>query len=494
MYRAEEINRLVSKYKPKIKKQILRKEYDAALSLISLSADLLYASNVYYMDEELENDLIEISESLIPHDQVSTNDERDVVIFYDGFGLNVRGLSLIYLRVLCPRKKIFYITYEHAKGNIPDIVEVVDSHGGKCFYLGEGRKADQIAELFSLVKAIRPSQFFFCSVHNDVVGTTLLYAMHGCFHRYQINLTDHGFWLGAKAFDTCIEFRDLGANISRQYRGIQKEKLCMIPFYPQINYKAEFQGFPFPVEAGQKIVFSGGSFYKTIGKENLYYQMVDYLLSNHPDVIFWYAGDGHASDRKILDKILTRYPGRAFLTKEREDLYQILQRCCFYLSTYPWAGGLMFQYAAKANKIPLTLYYDEHTKGCLIDEDKLGIGFDSIGEVEAEMDRLLTDEPYRRKKESVLSDHVISEDAFAEEVSRLIGQEEMTFSIKWHDVETSHFRKLYLESLTSKAVNAIISRHGWNALSADPIRFFKGIVDRVGFKVIRLGYRIRNGQ
>ena len=42
MYRAEEINRLVSKYKPKIKKQILRKEYDAALSLISLSADLLY--------------------------------------------------------------------------------------------------------------------------------------------------------------------------------------------------------------------------------------------------------------------------------------------------------------------------------------------------------------------------------------------------------------------------------------------------------------------
>ena len=89
---------------------------------------------------------------------------------------------------------------------------------------------------------------------------------------------------------------------------------------------------------------------------------------------------------------------------------------------------------------------------------------------------------------------MISEDAFAEEVSRLIGQEEMTFSIKWHDVETSHFRKLYLESLTSKAVNAIISRHGWNALSADPIRFFKGIVDRVGFKVIRLGYRIRNGQ
>lgn len=494
MESAEKIKKLVTRYKSVIRKKISNQKYNAALSLISLSADLLYTSNIYYMDEELEDDLIEISQSLIPRNQVRENDKRDAVIFYDGFGLNNRGLALIYLRALCPKKKVFYITYEHAKDNIPDIVEIVDSYNGKCFYISEGRKTDQIADLFSLVKDIQPSQFFFYSLPSDVVGTSLLYAMDGCFHRYQINLTDHAFWLGAKAFDTCIEFRDLGANISRQYRGIQKEKLCMIPYYPQIDYEAEFQGFPFPVEADQKVVFSGGNFYKTVGEGNLYYQMVDYLLSNHPDVIFWYAGSGHADDRKMLDKILGQYPKRAFLTPERKDLYQILQRCCFYLSTYPLVGGLMFQYAAKANKVPLTLYHDEHSKGCLIDEDKLEIWFDSIDELEAEMDRLLTDEPYRRSKESVLSDHVITEDAFAEGVSRLIGQEEMNFPIEWYDIETPRFHKLYLENLSSKTVNALISRHGWNALSADPIRFFKGIVDRVGFKVIRLGYRIRNGQ
>ena len=44
-----------------------------------------------------------------------------------------------------------------------------------------------------------------------------------------------------------------------------------------------------------------------------------------------------------------------------------LEKSYFYLSTYPICGGLMFQYAASAGKVPVTLKYDEDlTKGFLL--------------------------------------------------------------------------------------------------------------------------------
>ena len=44
------------------------------------------------------------------------------------------------------------------------------------------------------------------------------YAGH--MKRYQVNLTDHAFWLGTYAFDYCLEFLDFGAIVSREYRHI----------------------------------------------------------------------------------------------------------------------------------------------------------------------------------------------------------------------------------------------------------------------------------
>ena len=111
----------------------------------------------------------------------------------------------------------------------------------------------------------------------------------------------------------------------------------MIPFYPIIQYEKEFQGFPFEVKAGQKVIFSGGGLYKTIGGGNKYYQMVDRILEEYEDAIFWYAGIGDDSEMK---KIISKYPDRAYLTAERTDLYQVIEHCHFYLSTYPMWGGV----------------------------------------------------------------------------------------------------------------------------------------------------------
>ena len=87
---------------------------------------------------------------------------------------------------------------------------------------------------------------------------------------------------------------------------------------------------------GAKVVFSGGSLYKTIGGENRYYKMVNYILSRFPEAIFWYAGTGDASQINILKE---KYPDRLYHTAERSDLFQVLQNSFLYLSTYPLCGG-----------------------------------------------------------------------------------------------------------------------------------------------------------
>lgn len=73
----------------------------------------------------------------------------------------------------------------------------------------------------------------------------------GCMKRYQINLTDHAFWLGAHAFDYVLEFRDFGANVSRQYHHIAPHKILKQPYYPYIDRTLSFQGFPFENYGGR---------------------------------------------------------------------------------------------------------------------------------------------------------------------------------------------------------------------------------------------------
>ena len=70
-----------------------------------------------------------------------------------------------------------------------------------------------------------------------------------------------------------------------------------------------------------------------------------------------------------MKKIIRKYPGRAFLTAERKDLFQVMEHCFFYLNTFPLVGGLMMQYAVAAEKIPLTLRYNNDGSGILINQE-----------------------------------------------------------------------------------------------------------------------------
>lgn len=466
-----------------IRLEIEKKRYNDALELVFACAMLPYNTNMYYVDDALEESIQAVAEALfsaqIP--RVERGElKQDTILFYDGFGLDRRGLARIYLEALVQDYKVCYVTFADREQEVPEILQTVQASGGTVSFLRKARPVEMIRQLNAILHACRAGKIFFYAYPYDIIAPVLMQAYEGILTRYQINLTDHGFWLGARAIDKCIEFRDYGASISSEYRGIPREKIVKLPFYPKV-VEQEFQGFPFPVKEGQKVVFSGGSLYKTFGEGNKYYQLVDYILDKHSDVIFWYAGWGNDSE---LKKCMARHPGRVFHTQERSDLFQILQHVSFYLSTYPICGGLMYQYAAAAGTLPLTLRRDDCNDGFLLDQDALGVIFDTMEELEQEIDRVLTDEPYRQARSARMRSAVIAPEQFSAELRQIMASGTSAQEICYRHIDTEAFRANYLVHFTQQELL-------WYCVRKETIRGMLRYFPGLAFKGILFKLRLK---
>ena len=93
----EKYNLLIKDNKKQIRQFILLHKYEEALSKIANMANMLYESNQYYVDDDLENALLNIQKQL--QKKCDFEEIKDVntktVLFYDGFGLDSRGLAYI---------------------------------------------------------------------------------------------------------------------------------------------------------------------------------------------------------------------------------------------------------------------------------------------------------------------------------------------------------------------------------------------------------------
>ena len=422
----------IEKLRKKTDELICEEKYEDALLVISCLADILYRYNQGYTDQRLEMQLERVREKLVRENSnwnVKKAD-RDSVLFYDGFGLDLRGLALIYLKALTAAGyEVIYVVREKRKKKIPTILALLDASNARVVYVPNASWTEEFRYLSDVFRTEVPKAGFMYTTPDDVSGIMAFAGCKGIFTRYQINLTDHAFWLGVQAFDYCIEFRDYGASISYFYRKIPKERILKQPFYPFIDREKQFEGFPF--EKGEKdfILFSGGSLYKTIDrKENIYYKLVDFCLHEFDFVKFWYAGSG---DDAELVKLKKKYPERLFHTGERKDLYQILRHIDLYLNTYPMVGGLMMQYSAEAGKLPLTLRHGEDGSGVLINQDKLGIEFEDPESVKEELRRIIADKNYRMRKEQALNGAVISPEQFNASLLKVIQCNDSGYKIEY---------------------------------------------------------------
>ncbi len=472
-----------SVYAEKLKSVIRKnknKNFEKAMAAIAAFASLSYEWNQFYIDDEIENIICDISDEMLGNlkeDETWSCDGNNIVLFYDGFGLDTRGLAAIYAKALVQLGyEVVWVTTDKARDKIPTIEEFLKKGNSKIVFLDmEKSYTRHIEELNQQFQKYKPARAFFYTTPDDVSAEITFYHYRNRVMRYMINLTDHTYWIGLHAFDYCIEFREYGAGISKVQRGVPAEKIVLLPYYPLVDKSVKFQGFPFDAE-GKKVLFSGGSLYKTIGGDNKFYKIVSEVLDENKDTMFLYAGSGDDSE---LRRLSAQFEGRVSHIQERKDLFALMEHVDVYLNTYPVIGGLMTQYAAVAGKPPLILTDTgkQDFSGILIDQKNAGVEFDSVDAVIDEINHLLNDKAYRLRRADEIRKSVPSEKKFSESLMDIIEQRTKPCFVECPD--TSAFRRDYIARFNKKTiVNAIAKRKNKKLATSFPEIFLSKVVNK----------------
>jgi hypothetical protein len=477
MKKESQVDFYVCKLKNIAQVNINKKNYETSMAAVSACADILYRCNQYYMDDDLENFVDDISNSIYVLNDYHS--ENNTVLFYDGFGLDLRGWSISFVRnlTLCGYQLV-YVTKKEARGKIPHIQQELKANMAE--YINTNNYKTHIEELNKVFIKYKPKTAFFYTVPNDVAGAAVFKAYERKVNRIQIDLTDHAFWLGAKAVDLFFESRDIGARIAVHERDVDAKNIIRLDCAPYINNDICSTKLPFDIEK-ERYVFSGGSLYKTLGDDQLlYYKALREMLNYDKNIKFLYAGTGDSSQMKIL---MYEFPERVFLIDERSDFFRLIENAEFYLNTYPMFGGLMMRYAALAKKLPLTLKHDDDADGVLFNQKKLGIEFEKYEEFVLEIKKVISDTEYRKKKELEIYDSVINDETFQRNLRLLI--ESGTTEFEYEElppINTERFRKEYLERFDEwEDMKCVIAKK----INKSLFKYFPLIFFRKVYKYIR---------
>lgn len=453
-------------------KSIKKRNYETALEAISACAELEYYWNQFYVDEHLEKLLSDMQKDVVETPLQKKGTNKQTILFYDGFGYDTRGLMLNYIDALLSLGyRVVYVTVENAKGRQPTLNKITAQQNFVWEYLPASLKTVvRIQHLNKIFAKYHPSKAFLYTLPYDVAGVVVFASYQGIVERYQINLTDHAFWLGKYAFDYCIEFRDYGASVSKEYRGIDPAKLIKLPLTPYVDDTADFEGFPFDPE-GYKVVFSGGGLYKTFDEDNTYYKLVEDMLRHDEKVLFLYAGFGDDSE---LKKLMEKFPGRVWHIDERRDLYQLMGHIYFYLSTYPMAGGLMTQYAALAGRVPVTLGEGDELKGLLCVPENCQYLFRTKEEVQKEIYKLLDDSKYVKARGQQFKASIPGKKQFGDALGQIFREHESPYMIRYEKIETEEFIREYLYRFSLREIQQVmIKDEHWELRKNFPFLFLR---------------------
>lgn len=430
----------------KIKKIIFKsckqKKYETCLTAIAVYCNLQYQINQIYCDSDIEELTVKLAGNILPEIGEYVADDN-TVLFYDGFGLDLRGWAASYARALCRLNyRVVYVTTSKVYGKIPHITKELGNNIVKYIDMSHSY-VDWSKAIFDTFIKYKPKTAFFYTTPNDVSAAVAFCKFTNYVDRFQIDLTDHAYWLGVNAVDYFLESREMGAGLALYKRGVAKEKIIKTDSVPYINRDVFEEELPFDIEK-QRYIFTGGALYKTLGdEEHLYYRILDNILDEFKDLKFLYAGYGDDSQIQILIK---KYPNRVFLINERPDFYRLIEHCVFYLNSYPMFGGLMMRYAALAKKVPLTLKHEHDADGILENQEMLNIEFDNIEELLNESRRLLVDNEYCKQRCLQINEAVLTEEGFAENLNQIIQNKKSKFvfnEIKLMD--TTEFQREYVE-------------------------------------------------
>lgn len=478
-----EVEVYIDKLKKIIKREINKSNYENALAAARTLADIYYSYNQIYTDLELEDDLLSIRDSILEKKEYVS--DNDCVLFYDGFGLDIRGWAASYVRAITKLGyKLIYVCPSNMKGKIPHILGEMEPVNSTVIYLGTNSSyVIKTEEIDSIFKQYKPGTAFFYTTPDDVCAA-VAFSNNTSTTKFQIDLTDHAYWIGTNAFDYILESREMGASLALFQRGVTKDKIIKFDCVPYINNEMYDMELPFDI-AKEEYIFTGGSLYKTLGDKNLlYYKTVRHILDKFENIKFLYAGVGDTSE---IDRLKSDYPQRVYMINEVPYFFELMKNCLLYLNSYPMFGGLMMRYAALASKVPITLKHGNDSDGLLIDQESLGIEFENYDEYICEIDKLLLDEAYRHEKEILLRNSVYDEKMFENGLNLIIKEHRSQSKFgAINEYDTSEFRSEYKNRYSqSRLYGSLAKKKNVFLIKFFPKEFILGYILKIKEKLMK---------
>lgn len=455
-------------------------KWELALRTVFIASGFMYTMNQIQSDGELEELVCGIAEkNLTPVAWLPPED--NIVAYYDGLGQIGRGLTYIYMKALVHLgHQVKYIT--HA-GNHPHVHAAASEIVGErnISYITASDYLGQIRQLEGFLADSRAHAAFLYMGPDDVAAVGGFSRCPQSMKRYLINLTDHAFWLGIRISDRVINFREFGWRVCMEKRGIDAAKLSYLPYYPG-RIASALKPLPFQ-NGNDKLILSGGALYKTESRDNGYYRLVESILETCQNVNFMYLGNG---DFRRLRKLKLKYPGRVAFESERTDFFEIMKRCTLYLSTYPYNGGLMTQYALSAGRIPVTWVHPGIESELTIRHGENSWNYATAQECLQEIKKLLEDDDYRRKREQNLNRFLIDEARFEEELQFILQTGKSMRETGDRVIAFEGFQNLPLENIRGLKYNRLFFRkHGLYMIRFFPWKYISGMLEAVLQKLSR---------
>ena len=466
---------------------------EKALHYIDSYARIASQFNLNYASEEIEKLLASVSRDSIR--TVSTyRADSDRWVLYDDF-CTTYVLGLQWLDAMASSgRKIMYITtrntaIENRHKNILD--RVAEYPNVECRVIPQGNTFQRAQAVYDAITGFNASKVVLHKYPANSVSNLVLPSLPEAINRYVINLSDQTFWLGIRAIDYCMEFRQFGASVSLQRRGLKKEQLLLIPFYPADD-RNEFAGFPPECTEDKVIIFSGGDYYKTLDENRMYWQLVKEILVRFPQVVFLFATKNIPEGDKEIKKFISdnHFEGRFIYIRFRPDIFQVFAHCDIYMGTCPASGSLMSQLAAVNGK-PILQYYapgtpDDETEQAICINQEFPISHRDRESFMWEADRLINDADYRVGRGKQLKEAMMKPKQFNGVVLKTLSTDTTQFSIEDYPIDYSILddRWYYLEKAGYlSTLPYIYSLLGWqNCLLTAPSIFIKKNIGRFLFR------------
>ena len=394
------------------------------LSGIDKTVDFVQQFNWIYTDDELEKLLNDISLQKLKTPAIYAPDSNRVVLYDDWCTSYV--LVLQYVEALSLNfKEVLYITGRDLSGTTNILDRISMYQNVKSILIPQNPNSfERSQNLLDTIIDFKPSKLFLHIGYNSPI-TLALYSMPSGITRYRINLSDQTFWLGVRALDYTLEFRPFGATVTLEKRGLKKEQLLYLPFYP-VKDDNPFQGFPEPTK-GKVVIFSGGDFYKTLDPKNTYWNLVRDVLNDNQEAVFLYATKNVMGKTKdFIESFIrtNRFEERFIYIGFRPDIDEVFKHCDIFMGTCPVCGSLTSQLAS-ANSKPILQYYlhntyDDETEQALCHNQELQISFTNKRSFLDEAKRLIQSADYREERGLLFNKVMFTREQFNHKLNEVV--------------------------------------------------------------------------